>query len=140
MTKRLDGKTAIIFGAGPNIGGTIAHFFAREGARVAVSDRDPRAADETAGFLAARGHEAIALAGDALVEADVARIVAGTAKRLGGPDIIVNMAGKVHWSSVLDMELDAWREALSSFPTAGMLTPKASPWRRVSYGAPPCRS
>ena len=35
---RLQDKVAIVFGAGPNIGGTIAHFMAREGAKVVVSD------------------------------------------------------------------------------------------------------
>src|SRR5207248_6632541 len=46
--KRLDGKVAIVFGAGPNIGGTIAHFFAREAARIAVADIDGQAAAGTA--------------------------------------------------------------------------------------------
>src|SRR6516164_532533 len=59
---RLDGKVAIVFGAGPNIGGTIAHFLAREGARVAVADIDSAVAEETAKFLAARGYGALALA------------------------------------------------------------------------------
>src|ERR1700756_4975880 len=97
--KRLDGKVALVFGAGPNIGGTIAHFLAREGARVAVSDRDIETAVATADFLAARGLEALALAGDAGVEADVVRIVAETRTRYGRIDCAVNMAGKVHWSS-----------------------------------------
>lgn len=35
---RLKNKVAIVFGAGPNIGGTIAHFLAREGASVCVTD------------------------------------------------------------------------------------------------------
>jgi NAD(P)-dependent dehydrogenase (short-subunit alcohol dehydrogenase family) len=34
------------------------------------------------------------------------------------------MAGKVHWSTVLDMDIDAWRDAVLSYPTAGMLTTK----------------
>ena len=53
---RLDGKVAIVFGAGPNIGGTIAHFLAREGARVMVSDVSEAAAKETVGFLSSRGY------------------------------------------------------------------------------------
>ena len=62
---RLAGKVAIVFGAGPNIGGTIAHFLAREGARVAVSDIDVTAATATAEFLASRGFDALPLAGNA---------------------------------------------------------------------------
>jgi NAD(P)-dependent dehydrogenase (short-subunit alcohol dehydrogenase family) len=122
--KRLDGKVAIVFGAGPNIGGTIAHFLAREGARVAVSDVDLATARGTAGFLSGRGYEALALQGNAIEEGDVARIVAGTLVGFGRLDCVVNMAGKVHWSSVLDMALADWREAVLSFPTAGLLTTK----------------
>jgi len=122
--KRLDGKVAIVFGAGPNIGGTIAHFLAREGARLAVSDVNLETARRTAAFLAGRGYEALALAGDAIQEGDVERIVADTLASYGRLDCIVNMAGKVHWSSVLDMALEDWREAVLSFPTAGLLTTK----------------
>lgn len=132
--KRLEEKIAIVFGAGPNIGGTIAHFLAREGARVAVSDINPDAARKTTDFITGRGYEAIALAGDAMDEAAVERIVGDTVARYGGLDIIVNMAGKVHWSSVLDMELDAWREAVLSFPTAGMLTTKHAARAMIAGG------
>jgi NAD(P)-dependent dehydrogenase (short-subunit alcohol dehydrogenase family) len=131
---RLDGKVAIVFGAGPNIGGTIAHFLAREGARIAVADIDGQAAAGTAAFLGARGHEALALTGDALREDDVARIVADTVRRYGRLDCIVNMAGKVHWSSVLDMRLSDWNEAVLSFPTAGLLTTKHAAKAMIAAG------
>ena len=72
---RLDGKVALIFGAGPNNGGTIAHFMAREGARVAVNDIIPEAATDTVNFLKKKGYDAIALPGDASVEAEVKSIV-----------------------------------------------------------------
>lgn len=121
---RLDGKVAIVFGAGPNIGGTIAHFFAREGARVAVADLSAEAASETAAFLTGRGYESIGLACNAMDEPAVERTVAETVKRYGRIDVVVNMAGKIHWSSVLDMDLSQWSEAVLSFPTAGMLTTK----------------
>jgi NAD(P)-dependent dehydrogenase (short-subunit alcohol dehydrogenase family) len=131
---RLDGKVAIVFGAGPNIGGTIAHFFAREGAQVAVSDISAAAADETVAFLTARGFDAAAFVGNAVEEAAVARIVAGTVERFGHVDVIVNMAGKVHWSSVLDMDVAEWREAVLSFPTAGMLTTKHAAKAMIAGG------
>jgi NAD(P)-dependent dehydrogenase (short-subunit alcohol dehydrogenase family) len=122
--KRLDGKVAIVFGAGPNIGGTVAHFLAREGARVAVADLDLEAAERTSAFLNGRGYEAFALAGNAAEEGDVARIVAATVARYGAIDCAMNTAGKVHWSSVLEMDAQAWKQAVLSFPTAGMLTTK----------------
>jgi NAD(P)-dependent dehydrogenase (short-subunit alcohol dehydrogenase family) len=131
---RLDGKVAIVFGSGPNIGGTIAHFLAREGARVAVTDIRMEAAAETAQFLASRGYEALPLAGNGFVEDDVARIVTATVERYGRVDCIVNMAGKVHWSPVLDMDLTAWSEAVLSFPTAGLLTTKHAAKAMIAGG------
>jgi NAD(P)-dependent dehydrogenase (short-subunit alcohol dehydrogenase family) len=121
---RLDGKAALVFGAGPNIGGTIAHFLAREGARVAVTDLEPSAAAETAAFIPSRGFEATALSGNALSEADVEQNVRGAVDAHGRLDIVVNMIGTIHWSSIVDMDLDKFQAALLSFPTAGMLTTK----------------
>lgn len=131
---RLPGKVALVFGAGPNIGGTIAHFLAREGARVAVCDVDRRAAEDTAAFIRTRGGAAAALAGDATDEADVSRLVAETLAQFGRIDIAVNMAGKVHWSPVLEMELAPWREAVLSFPTAGLLTTKHAAKAMIAGG------
>jgi NAD(P)-dependent dehydrogenase (short-subunit alcohol dehydrogenase family) len=132
---RLNGKVAIVFGAGPNIGGTIAHFLAREGAQVAISDLDPAVAEATAAFIRERGFVAGALHGDAVREDDVARIVAQTVARYGRLDCIVNMAGKIHWSPVVDMDLAAWTETLTSYPTAGMLTTKHAARAMIAAGA-----
>jgi NAD(P)-dependent dehydrogenase (short-subunit alcohol dehydrogenase family) len=131
---RLEGKVAIVFGAGPNIGGTVAHFLAREGARVAISDISEEAAAKAASFIASRGHDAFALVGSALVEDQVARIVAETVARCGRLDIVFNMAGKVHWSPVLEMDLAEWSEAVLSFPTAGMLTTKHGAKAMIACG------
>src|SRR6478609_6643662 len=133
--KRLEGKVAIVFGAGPNIGGTIAHFLAREGARVAVGDAAEKAANESADFMRSRGLEAIPLTGNATSEPDVARMVSETVQQFGRLDISVNMAGKVHWSSVLDMDVQQWTEAVLSFPTAGMLTTKHAARAMIACGS-----
>ena len=75
MTGRLDGKVAVVFGAGPNIGGTIAHFRAREGARVGATDIDEKTAGRTAEFHHLPGLRGLPLAGNAFEEADVTRMV-----------------------------------------------------------------
>lgn len=121
---RLQGKVAAIFGAGPNIGGTIAHFLGREGAAIAVSDLDPRASEETAEFLRGRGIEALALAGNATVETDVVNVVNATVERFGRLDVVVNMAGTVLWAPVVDMDVVQWEQATISFPKAALLTTK----------------
>ena len=132
---RLEDKVAIVFGAGPNIGGTIAHFLAREGARVAVGDTSEKVAIETADFIRSRGLEAIGLTGDVTHEPDVERMVAETVQKFGRLDVAVNMAGKVHWSTVLEMDIRDWSEAVLSFPTAGMLTTKHSAKAMIACGA-----
>lgn len=119
---RLANKVAIVFGAGPNIGGTIAHFLAREGASVVVSDISLTAAQETVDFIRAKGFTAHPVQGNATVQDDVRRIVAETVATYGRVDIAVNMAGRVHWSHLLDMDMDDWNESVLSFPTAGLLT------------------
>ncbi len=131
---RLEGKVAIIYGAGPNIGGTIAYFMAREGARVVVNDINESAAAKTVAFIKSRGHEAFAAVGDATKEDVVAAITAKAVEHYGHLDIILNMAGIVLWRSVLEMELAEWSEALLSFPTAGMLTTKHAARAMIKHG------
>ncbi len=122
--ERLKGKVAIVFGGGPNIGGTIAHFLARESASVVVADVNGDAAGETVEFLKTRELEATALQGDAVEEADVERMVAGALEAYGKIDIIVNMAGQIHWSPITEMDIEDWKTCLTTYPTAAMLTTK----------------
>ena len=131
---RLKGKTAIVFGAGPNIGGTIALFLARQGASVVVSDIDATIAEATVERLTAEGLTASATAGSALVEADVAAVVKSAVDRYGKLDVCINMAGIVHWSPIVDMDLADWMRAMPSFPTAGMLTTKHAARAMIAGG------
>lgn len=121
---RLANRVAIVFGAGPNIGGTTAYFLAREGGKVVVSDISLAAAQETVDFIRAKGLEATATQGNATVEEEVRQIVDFTVETYGRVDVAVNMAGRVHWSHLLDMDVEDWKDSLLSFPTAGLLTTK----------------
>jgi NAD(P)-dependent dehydrogenase (short-subunit alcohol dehydrogenase family) len=134
MAGRLAGKVAICFGAGPNIGGTLAHFFAKEGARVVVTDLDVAVAEQTRAFLATRGYDALALGGNAIHEDDVASIVRATVAHYGRLDVVVNMAGKLTWSSIVDMDLGTWNETVLSYTTAGMLTTKHAARAMIAGG------
>jgi len=132
---RLKNKVAIVFGAGPNIGGTIAHFLAREGASVCVTDIKEEAAQAAADFIRERGWEATAMACDARSDADVGRAVAATVERYGRLDIVVNMAGRVHWDDVLGMKLDDWHDSVASFATAGLLATQHGARAMLACGA-----
>ncbi len=90
---RLQGKVAIVTGAGGGFGEGIARRFASEGAKVAVVDIRK---DEAARVAREIGPEAIALEADVGDGRDVQRVVDETKARLGTPDILVNNAGVTH--------------------------------------------
>jgi 3-oxoacyl-[acyl-carrier protein] reductase len=90
---RLDGKVALVTGAGSGFGQGIAETFAREGARVAVVDINEAAASAVAASL---GASAIGLTADVAKAADVARAVEQTVAAFGSLDILVNNAGISH--------------------------------------------
>ncbi len=93
VTMRLEGKVAIVTGAGGGFGAGIAQRFAAEGARVACVDIDAAAARHVAGEI---GAHALAVAADVGEAADVEAAVAATRERFGDPDILVNNAGTTH--------------------------------------------
>ncbi len=131
---RLEDKVALVFGTGPNIGGTIAHFMAKEGAKVAVSDIVPATAEETSHFLTSRGYKAIAIPGDATKEEDVDRIIVAAVEHFGHVDIVVNLAGTVVWGEVTELALRDFTNCVLSFLTAGFLTTKYAARSMIEQG------
>ena len=90
---RLEGKRAIVTGAGAGIGLAVAVKFVREGARVGLIDIDEGVAKEAASELESRGGEAIALTADVSQEDQVEAAVARAVDRFGGLDTVVSNAG-----------------------------------------------
>ena len=90
---RLKDRVAIVTGGASGIGRAMASLFGREGARVAVVDLDSEGARGTAAALEGAGGEALFIAGDISVEADVRRAVAATLERFGGLHLLFNNAG-----------------------------------------------
>jgi len=90
---RLDGKIALVTGAGSGIGRCIAETYAREGARVALADINADAAKSAARAI---GNNAIALRCDVSKKADIDGVVEETVSAFGALDILVNNAGTTH--------------------------------------------
>ncbi len=106
---KLDGKVAIVTGAGRNIGEAIAHAFAEEGARVAVVDWLEERAQAVAGAInAEREGAALSLTCDVTASGDVERMVADVVGRWGRVDLLVNNVGVVDRTNVLELPESEW--------------------------------
>ncbi len=89
----LDGKVALVTGAGAGIGRASAQLFAREGAQVVVVDVDADGGTETVALVAAAGGEATFVRADVSDRGDVAAMVRAAVGRYGGLDCAHNNAG-----------------------------------------------
>ncbi len=89
---RLDGRVAIVTGAGRGIGRGIARRFARDGAAVAVAELDVPAGEGTAAELDALGGQGFFVATDVGERAPIEAAVAATVARFGRLDVVVNNA------------------------------------------------
>jgi NAD(P)-dependent dehydrogenase (short-subunit alcohol dehydrogenase family) len=90
---RLEGKRAIVTGAGSGVGRASALRFAEEGAKVACADLDAESAKETVRQIEAAGGTAVAVATDVSKEDDVVAMIAAAVDAFGGLDVLFNNVG-----------------------------------------------
>ncbi|MEY9776358.1 SDR family oxidoreductase [Arthrobacter sp. MW3 TE3886] len=115
----LEGKVAVITGAGTGMGRATAALLAAEGARVVLVGRRQEVLDEVAAEITAQGGEAVARTADISSKDDVDALIAGVRESVGPVDILVNNAGSAskvlnvrwisqqEWNEVLDVNLNA---------------------------------
>jgi 3-oxoacyl-[acyl-carrier protein] reductase len=114
----LDGKVALVTGAGRGIGAAIARKLADSGAKVVVSELDPDPAAETAAVITTRGGNAVTLVGDVAAADFGERAVSAALEAFGDLDIIVNNAGYI-WNSAIQNMTDAqWYAMIDVHATA----------------------
>jgi 3-oxoacyl-[acyl-carrier protein] reductase len=134
MSAALQGRVALVTGAGKNIGRAIALGLARDGATVLVNGRNDReAVDSVVKEIEAAGGKAQAAMGD-VSDPAIAPKLAQQAEALGGVDILVSNAGLRRQTSFLDMSFEEWREILSVALDGAFLLGKAFVPQMVAKG------
>ena len=124
---RLEGKVALITGAGQGVGLGIAKAFAAQGAALVLTGRDAQRLDVAVAQIAAGGGQVLACPGDASKRENAQRAVDIAATRFGGIDILVNNA-QARRSGVAfeDITEDDMALALGSGPIATLLHMQAA--------------
>jgi 2-hydroxycyclohexanecarboxyl-CoA dehydrogenase len=105
---RLEGKNALVTGAGRGIGRAIALALARDGARVAVADLDGASADAVAAEIARLDGKGIGIRVDLTKRPEVEAMVARAVSELGSVDVLVNNAGWDFVQPFLESDEATW--------------------------------
>ena len=111
---RLEGKVAIVTGAGRGIGRAIVERLTAEGAAVVASQRTAAEGEELVRVLTAQGREVAFVAADVRDERDGERLVSETMRRFGRVDILCNNAGVGLLRSVTETEREDYDRVLDT--------------------------
>jgi 3-oxoacyl-[acyl-carrier protein] reductase len=131
----LQGRIALVTGAGVNIGRNTAVRLAAAGAAVVVFDINGTDAAATVSAVEAAGGRAIAVRGDVRELADVALALDTAERDLGGcPDIVVNNAGVMVLSGLLNTGVDEWRRVIDVTLTGQFIVAQACALRMIAAG------
>ena len=137
---RLEGKTAIVTGAGSRgegigNGKAAAVLFAREGARVLLVDQVPDRVNETLEMIKADGGEGSVITGDVTSPEDCRMIVEMAVERYGKLDILHNNVGIDSAGGIVDVDIDEWDRVMNINLKSMMLMCRAAIPQMVSGGS-----
>lgn len=130
----MEGKVAVVTGAGSGIGRATALVLGQSGARVAVADIDHESASVSVAELQDSGVMAVALYADVSKSGDVERMVEGVIDQWGRVDILVNNAGIADWAPALEIEEEDWDRILDVDLKGVFLCSQAVARRMVGQG------
>jgi NAD(P)-dependent dehydrogenase (short-subunit alcohol dehydrogenase family) len=137
MTKLLEGKTAIIYGAGGGIGGGVARTFAREGATVFLAGRTRDTLDAVADEITSAGGSAKVAVLDATDERAVDEHARSVAAETGSIDVSFNLItrGDVQGTPLVDLATDDLLRAVVTGLRSNFLTARAAARRMIEQGS-----
>ena len=113
MSRRLDGKVAIVTGGGMGIGAAISSRLADEGASIVIAQRTTEAGRDHADAIIAAGGQAVAVPTDVTDRDQLASMVERAVEEFGPPDILVNNAGIAVYVDPLEATPDDWQRCFS---------------------------
>jgi NAD(P)-dependent dehydrogenase (short-subunit alcohol dehydrogenase family) len=125
----LEGKVAIVTGAGRGIGAATARHLCQLGARVAVTDRHVGPAHQVAEALEAEGHDVVALEADVGDGASISAMVVAVVERFGGVDLLDHNAAWTDFATdleALEVDLATWDKVLRTNATGALLLARAT--------------
>lgn len=125
----LEGKTAVIYGAGGAIGAAVARAFAREGARVFLTGREVAKVDAVAAEIVAGGGIAASAAVDALDETAVEEHLSSVVETVGGVDISFNAIGpgpNPDRMALTELTSDAFARPIAFYTRSNFITATAA--------------
>ena len=104
MTRSLNGRVAVITGAGSGMGRSMAVRLAEDNARIAIWDINAEGAEETARMVREAGGTAIAITADCSVKAEIKAAADQTRRELGKISIVINNAGIAPFNDFLEID------------------------------------
>lgn len=132
---RLDGKVAIVTGAGRGIGASIARTFAEAGANIVLTARTKDQLDEVAADVRAAGREALVIPADVNENDVLVEIVERTVAELGRIDVVVNNAGGTMPRPFLDTSPGFFERSFHFNVTTAFVLSKAAAPHLLATGA-----
>jgi NAD(P)-dependent dehydrogenase (short-subunit alcohol dehydrogenase family) len=124
MDVSLEGKVALVTGAGPNIGSGVALALSRYGARVACNDLRPEAAEASVRRIERAGGTAMAIPGDVSDEGDVTAYVRTVLDAWGRIDVLINNAALLGGRGILEESLEYFNRAVTVAAAGSFLNTK----------------
>ncbi|UCE17974.1 MAG: SDR family oxidoreductase [Gemmatimonadota bacterium] len=110
----MEGKIAIVTGAGKGIGREICLLFAEKGAKIVAAARTQSDIEELVGQIESQGGEALAVATDIRRRDEADRLISSALDRFGGIDVLVNNAGVGAFANVVDLSDADWNSQIET--------------------------